>query len=85
LSSLTRGREYDGLTPSQWSIASEVSNYGTGCSHSQRNGLVDADEEGCARFAYRVHGFCLMTNHVHLALQSGDKPLSRGMQNLSFR
>ena len=42
-------------------------------------------EEGCARFGYRVHAFCLMTNHVHLALQPGDTPLSRGMQNLSFR
>jgi hypothetical protein len=26
-----------------------------------------------------------MTNHIHLALQAGDMPLSRGMQNLSFR
>ncbi len=21
--------------------------------------------EGCRRFGYRVHGFCLMSNHVH--------------------
>jgi hypothetical protein len=26
-----------------------------------------------------------MTNHIHLALQVGEIPLSRGMQNLSFR
>jgi hypothetical protein len=26
-----------------------------------------------------------MTNHIHLALQCGDIPLQRGMQNLSFR
>ena len=26
-----------------------------------------------------------MTNHIHLVLQAGDIPLSRGMQNLSFR
>ena len=26
-----------------------------------------------------------MTNHIHLAIQVGDIPLSRGMQNLSFR
>jgi len=26
-----------------------------------------------------------MTNHIHLALQAGDIPLSRGMQNLLFR
>lgn len=41
--------------------------------------------EGVARFSYRVHAFCLMTNHVHLALQAGDSALSAGMQNLSFR
>jgi len=42
-------------------------------------------QEGTCRYGYRVHAFCLMTNHVHLALQTGDIPLSRGMQNLSFR
>lgn len=55
--------------------------------------LADADryrfylllQEGTIRFGYRVHAFCLMTNHIHLAIQVGDIPLSRGMQNLSFR
>ena len=42
-------------------------------------------QEGTCRFGYRVHAFCLMTNHIHLALQAGDIPLSRGLQNLSFR
>lgn len=42
-------------------------------------------QEGTCRFGYRVHAFCLMTNHIHLAIQVGDIPLSRGMQNLSFR
>ncbi|BCR04535.1 hypothetical protein DESUT3_16040 [Desulfuromonas versatilis] len=42
-------------------------------------------QEGTNRFGYRVHAFCLMTNHVHLAVQVGDIPLSRGMQNLAFR
>jgi len=41
--------------------------------------------EGVVRFGYRVHAFCLMTNHLHLALQVGDVELSAGMQNLSFR
>lgn len=41
--------------------------------------------EGVRRFGYRVHAFCLMGNHVHLALQAGDEPLSRGLQNLAFR
>ena len=42
-------------------------------------------QEGTYRFGYRVHAFCLMTNHIHIALQAGDLPLSRGLQNLSFR
>jgi REP element-mobilizing transposase RayT len=41
--------------------------------------------DGVARFGYRVHAFCLMTNHVHLALQAGETPLSAGMQNLGLR
>lgn len=41
--------------------------------------------EGVARFGYRVHAFCLMTNHLHLALQAGEQSLSAGMQNLAFR
>ncbi|MDD2944009.1 MAG: transposase [bacterium] len=42
-------------------------------------------QEGIERFGYQVHGFCLMTNHVHIALQVGDVPLSRIMQNLCSR
>ena len=41
--------------------------------------------EGVTRFDYRVHAFCLMSNHLHLALQMGERELSAGMQNLSFR
>src|SRR3972149_5001982 len=42
-------------------------------------------QEGIERVAHRIHAFCLMTNHVHLAIQIGDIPLSRILQNLSFR
>ena len=42
-------------------------------------------QEGIERFGHRIHAFCLMTNHVHLAIQMGEIPLSRIMQNLSFR
>lgn len=42
-------------------------------------------QEGATRFRYRIHGFCCMTNHLHLILQVSDIPLSQGMQNLSFR
>lgn len=42
-------------------------------------------EEGINRYGYRIHGFCLMNNHVHLAIQVGDVSLSKVIQNLSFR
>jgi REP element-mobilizing transposase RayT len=42
-------------------------------------------QEGTERFGHRIHAFCLMTNHVHLVIQVADKPLSKIMQNLSFR
>lgn len=41
--------------------------------------------EGVERFDHRVHAFCLMPDHVHLAVQVGQMPLSRAMQNLGFR
>ncbi len=37
------------------------------------------------RFKHRILAFCLMTNHVHLAVQVADFPLSRILQNLAFR
>jgi len=37
------------------------------------------------KFGCRIHAFCLMTNHAHLAIQVGETPLSRIMQNLSLR
>jgi putative transposase len=41
--------------------------------------------EGVERYGFRCHGYCLMPNHAHLVLQAGAIPLSRAMQNLSFR
>ena len=42
-------------------------------------------QEGLERYGHRVLSFCLMTNHIHMAIQVGDVPLSRIMQNLTFR
>jgi putative transposase len=42
-------------------------------------------QEGVERFGHRIHAFCQMTNHVHLAVQVGEVPLSKIMQNVSFR
>jgi REP element-mobilizing transposase RayT len=37
------------------------------------------------KFDCRIHGFCFMTNHLHVVMQSGAIPLSRIMQNISPR
>lgn len=42
-------------------------------------------QEGHEKFGHRIHAFCLMANHVHLALQVADIPLSQVMQSLSQR
>jgi len=42
-------------------------------------------QEGVERFGHRIHAFCLMSNHCHLAIQVGRGSLSRILQNLSFR
>jgi len=42
-------------------------------------------EEGTERFGYRIHAFCCMPNHLHLAVQVGEEPLAKPMQNLAFR
>lgn len=42
-------------------------------------------QEGTEKYDHRIHAFCLMTNHVHLAIQVGEVSLSRIMQNLAFR
>jgi putative transposase len=42
-------------------------------------------QEGTERYRHCIHAFCLMTNHIHLLVQVADVPLSRIMQNLSFR
>ena len=41
--------------------------------------------EGVARFGHRIHAYCWMGNHVHLAIQVAETPLSKIMQNLAFR
>ena len=42
-------------------------------------------QEGVERYSHLIHAFCQMPNHVHLVIQVGEIPLSRIMQNLSFR
>ena len=37
------------------------------------------------RFRMRVHAYCLMTNHVHLAVQVSDVPLGKAMMRIARR
>ncbi|XSG84916.1 MAG: transposase [Methylohalobius sp. ZOD2] len=41
--------------------------------------------EGVERFGHRIHAYCWMDSHVHLAVQVAEVPLSRIMQNMAFR
>ncbi len=42
-------------------------------------------QETTIHYQYRLHGFCLMSNHVHLIIEVDDVPLSKIMQNICFR
>lgn len=37
----------------------------------------------CDRFNWRCHGYCLMTNHYHLVVETPEANLSRGMRQLN--
>ena len=42
-------------------------------------------EDGIKRFGHVIHGYCWSKDHVQIAIQVQDTPLSKIMQNLSFR
>ena len=42
-------------------------------------------QEGVERYGHRVIAYCFMSNHLHLAIQIGQFPLSQIIQNLAFR
>ena len=52
---------------------------------SDRIRFYELLEEGVERFHVRIPAFCLMGNHVHLVVQVAEMPLSRLIQNVSFR
>lgn len=41
--------------------------------------------QGVRRFRHRIHGYCLMSNHAHFAIQVADNPLSTIVHNLTSR
>lgn len=42
-------------------------------------------QEGIKQFEHSILAFCFMSNHVHLAIQVNEIPLSKICQNLAFR
>lgn len=50
---------------------------------SDRTMLDDLVAESLARFGARVHAYCWMTNHVHLAVQVADTPLGPLVQRIA--
>jgi len=50
---------------------------------SDRKMLDDLVAETLARFGARVHAYCWMTNHVHLAVQVADTPLGPLVQRIA--
>ncbi len=68
-----------------WFTDESLSVAGSKLDNEDRLAFYRLLDEGVRRFGYRVHAFCLMGNHVHLALQMGSQPLSKGLQNLSLR
>ena len=41
--------------------------------------------DGVERFNYKIHAFCLMEDQIHLVLEVGETPLSKIVQNFTFR
>lgn len=50
---------------------------------SDRAMLDDLVAEALARFGARVHAYCWMSNHVHLAIQVGETPLGPLVQRIA--
>jgi len=42
-------------------------------------------QDAVKKFEFKVHAFCLMTNHVHMAIQISKTPLSKIMHNMESR
>ncbi len=51
----------------------------------ERKHFLGLVAEGVGMYGHRIHAYCLMDNHVHFLIQMGRTPLSKVMQNLSFR
>jgi REP element-mobilizing transposase RayT len=52
-------------------------------SDDDRSRFLDTLGKVCARFDWRCHAFCQMTNHYHLLVETAQANLSRGMRQLN--
>lgn len=50
---------------------------------SDRYAWLDILARMCARYNFVVHGFCQMTNHYHLLIETPDANISAGMRQLN--
>ena len=50
---------------------------------ADRNAWLTLFGEVCERFNWRCHGWCQMTNHYHLIIETPDANLSAGMRQLN--
>jgi REP element-mobilizing transposase RayT len=50
-----------------------------------RRRLCNLLADGVDRFDHRIHAYCFMGNHIHLAIEVGEVSLSRVVQNFAFR
>jgi len=53
--------------------------------NEDRDQWQDILQEGLARYRHRLHAYCWMTNHVHMAIQVGADPLAGFMRFLASR
>lgn len=53
--------------------------------HSDRDHLGQLVAEAIERFGMRVHAYCWMPNHIHLAMQVADTPLGPAMRRIASR
>lgn len=52
---------------------------------ADRDRYLELLGEACGRLGVRVFAYCLMPNHVHLALQTGETPLARLVHEVHSR
>lgn len=55
------------------------------CTEQDRSLLDELAAEVTRKHSVRVHAYCWMTNHLHLALQVADQPLGRVILELASR